>query len=113
MKRLFVKVLRRTNHVQVDVVRISKQSAVRCCLAFMVALSLAGSPAGAVESTEESLAAYADAANFQTNGATELAIDAWNKFLKKYPDDDMASKAAHYLGVCHMQKETSMENLLA
>ena len=60
----------------------------------------------AAESTDESLAAYADAANFQTNGATELAIDAWNKFLKDYPDDEMVSKAAHYLGVCHMQNET-------
>ena len=59
----------------------------------------------AAESTEESLAAYADAANFQTNGAIDLAIDGWKKFLDKYPDDDMASKAAHYLGVCFMQRE--------
>ncbi len=28
------------------------------------------------------MAAYADAANFQTNGAIDLAIDGWNKFLK-------------------------------
>ncbi|TWT98367.1 tetratricopeptide repeat protein [Stieleria varia] len=59
----------------------------------------------AAESTEESLAAYADAANFQTNGAIDLAIQAWKKFLDQYPDDDMASKAAHYLGVCYMQRE--------
>ncbi len=60
----------------------------------------------AADSTEQSLAAYADAANFQTNGAIELAIDAWNKFLQDYPDDEMAPKAAHYLGVCQMQKES-------
>ncbi|MGB7346278.1 MAG: tetratricopeptide repeat protein [Pirellulaceae bacterium] len=60
----------------------------------------------AKESSEESIAAYADAANFQTNGAFPLAIDAWNEFLKDYPDDDLASKAAHYLGVCYMQKES-------
>ncbi len=59
----------------------------------------------AAESTEESMAAYADAANFQTNGALPLAIDAWKAFLKDYADDPMASKAAHYLGVCLMQRE--------
>ena len=76
-------------------------------LALTICLSLAAvGQAGAADSTEQSLAAYADAANFQTNGAIELAIDAWNKFLQDYPDDEMAPKAAHYLGVCHMQKES-------
>ena len=56
-------------------------------------------------SGEKSLAAYADAANFQTNGALDLAIEAWEKYLKEYADDPMASKAAHYLGVCYMQQE--------
>ncbi|WP_436716787.1 tetratricopeptide repeat protein [Roseiconus lacunae] len=60
----------------------------------------------AAESTEESIALYADAANAQTGGAYPLAIDNWKKFLDKYPDDKLASKAAHYLGVCHMQKQT-------
>ncbi|MCO8120304.1 tetratricopeptide repeat protein [Stieleria sp. TO1_6] len=59
----------------------------------------------AAESTEESIALYADAANFQTSGALGLAIESWNKFLQTYPDDDLASKAAHYLGVCYMQQE--------
>lgn len=58
------------------------------------------------EPSEESMAAYADAANFQTGGAIELAIQGWQQFLKDYPDHSMASKAAHYLGVCHMQSET-------
>ncbi len=60
---------------------------------------------GAEASTEESMAAYADAANFQTNGALPLAIEGWSDFLKRYPQDEMASKAAHYLGVCWMQQE--------
>ncbi len=64
------------------------------------------SPASGKESTDESIAAYADAANFQTNGAFDLAIEAWQKFLKTYADDELASKASHYLGVCHMQRET-------
>ena len=56
-------------------------------------------------SDEKSMAAYADAANFQTNGALDLAIEAWNEFLKDHADDPMASKAAHYLGVCYMQHD--------
>ncbi|MCA9137983.1 MAG: tetratricopeptide repeat protein [Planctomycetales bacterium] len=59
----------------------------------------------AAESTEQSIALYADAANFQTSGAIDLAIENWKKFLATYSDDDLASKAAHYLGVCYMQKE--------
>ena len=51
------------------------------------------------------MADYADAANFQTGGAFDLAIEAWNKFLKEYPEHPLAAPAAHYLGVCLMQKE--------
>ena len=62
--------------------------------------------AGGEESEgENALAVYADAANFQTNGAIELAIDQWKRFLARFPDHEMASKAAHYLGVCFMQRE--------
>ncbi|MGV3485135.1 MAG: tetratricopeptide repeat protein [Planctomycetaceae bacterium] len=59
---------------------------------------------GAAEYNEKAMALYADAANFQTNGATELAIEGWKKFLEKYPNEPFASKAAHYLGVCYMQQ---------
>lgn len=47
---------------------------------------------------------YADAANFQNNGAFELAIEEWRKLLKDYPKDPLVSKASHYLGVCYMQQ---------
>ncbi|WP_162006563.1 tetratricopeptide repeat protein [Roseimaritima sediminicola] len=57
------------------------------------------------ESSEAAIAKYADAANFQTNGAMELAVEAWQEFLDQYPEDPLAPKAAHYLGVCLMQKE--------
>ncbi len=53
---------------------------------------------------EKAMALYADAANFQTNGALELAVEGWKKYLDKYPEEDYASKAAHYLGVCYMQQ---------
>ncbi|WP_353620870.1 tetratricopeptide repeat protein [Rhodopirellula sp. JC639] len=81
----------------------------RCCVLAIALTALLGLSIGdrlsAAESTEESIALYADAANFQTGGAIELAIQNWKKFLEMYPDDDLASKAAHYLGVCYMQKE--------
>ena len=56
--------------------------------------------------SEAAMAAYADAANFQTGGAIDLAIDGWQSFLTKYPKHPMAADAAHYLGVCYMQQET-------
>lgn len=57
------------------------------------------------KSSEAATAKYADAANFQTNGAFDLAITAWKEFLQEYPQDRLAPKAAHYLGVCYMQRE--------
>lgn len=56
--------------------------------------------------SEKAMTAYADAANFQTNGALDLAIEAWTEFLRDYADNPMASNAAHYLGVCYMQQES-------
>ena len=53
----------------------------------------------------KAMAAYADAANFQTGGAIDLAIEAWQKFIDQYPNDAKVSKAAHYLGVCYMQQD--------
>ncbi|QDS86199.1 tol-pal system protein YbgF [Rosistilla ulvae] len=58
------------------------------------------------ESSEEALAVYADAANFQNNGAFDLAIAEWKKFLKTHAKDPLASKAAHYLGISQMRKES-------
>ncbi|MFK8111478.1 MAG: tetratricopeptide repeat protein [Rubripirellula sp.] len=74
--------------------------------ALVVILVSLSAPARSDEPSEESMAAYADAANFQTGGAIDLAIEGWNGFLRKYPDHSMVSQAAHYLGVCHMQKES-------
>ncbi len=53
---------------------------------------------------EKAMALYADAANFQTNGALDLAIEGWKRYLEKYPNEPYATKAAHYLGVCYMQQ---------
>ncbi len=48
---------------------------------------------------------FADAANAQNNGAFPLAIEQWNKLLKDYPADPLASSARHFLGVCYLQQE--------
>ena len=55
------------------------------------------------ESTPEALALYSDAASFQNNMAFDLAVEEWAKFLAKFPQDPLASKAQHYLGVCQLQ----------
>lgn len=55
------------------------------------------------ESSPDALALYADAASFQNNGAFDLAVDEWAKFVEKFPQDPLAPKARHYLGVCQLQ----------
>ncbi|MCC9655961.1 tetratricopeptide repeat protein [Rhodopirellula halodulae] len=62
--------------------------------------------AATADKDSAAVAMYADAANFQTNGAIDLAIDTWQKFLKQFPESPLASKASHYLGVCYMQRDT-------
>ena len=92
----------RLSHVTVD---LAHPTLFARCFIVVLALSFQSGFAGAQESTEESIAAYADAASFQTNGAFDLAIESWSTFLDDYGDDPLASKAAHYLGVCQMQKD--------
>ena len=55
------------------------------------------------KSSDQALTMFADAANFQNNGAFELAAAEWEKFLQKFPDDPLLPKAQHYAGVCHLQ----------
>ncbi|MEM6364481.1 MAG: tetratricopeptide repeat protein [Planctomycetota bacterium] len=59
------------------------------------------------------LALYADAANFQTNGAVDLAIETWEVLLKRFPKSELAPKASHYLGVCFMQSSPPKWNRAA
>ena len=54
-------------------------------------------------SSAEAVLAFRDAANFQNNGAFELAIEEWQAFLKRHGKDPLAPKARHYLGVCQVQ----------
>src|SRR6186997_1345370 len=57
---------------------------------------------GAVSSSAAVLA-YREAANFQNNGALEVAAEEWQKFLKNHANDPLAAKAQHYLGMCQLQ----------
>jgi TolA-binding protein len=54
-------------------------------------------------SSSEAVLAYREAANFQNNGAFEVAVEEWQKFLKDHGKDPLAAKAQHYLGVCQLQ----------
>ncbi|MCU0981682.1 MAG: tetratricopeptide repeat protein, partial [Pirellulaceae bacterium] len=59
--------------------------------------------AKSANSPQEALGVYSDAANFQNNNAFDLAAEEWEKFLQKFPQDPLAAKAQHYLGVCNLQ----------
>jgi cellulose synthase operon protein C len=67
------------------------------------ALISAAQDKGAKRSTSEAVLAYREAANFQNNGAFEVAAEEWQKFLKNFSSDPLAPKAQHYLGVCQLQ----------
>jgi cellulose synthase operon protein C len=54
-------------------------------------------------SSPEAVLAYREAANFQNNGAFEIAAEEWQNFLKNHGKDPLAAKAQHYLGVCQLQ----------
>ncbi|MFM9069326.1 MAG: tetratricopeptide repeat protein [Planctomycetota bacterium] len=54
-------------------------------------------------SSAAAVALYTDAANAQNGGAYDLAIEQWEEFLTKFPQDPLHVKARHYLGVCRMQ----------
>lgn len=76
-------------------------------LAGLVLLASAGgrpaSLARAAESSPEAVAEFANAAEIQNNEQFELAALEWEKFLSNFPEDPLAVKARHYLGVCRMQ----------
>ena len=56
-------------------------------------------------SSPEALAVYADAASYQNNGAFDVAIEEWERFLKDFPQDPLAAKAQYYMGVCYLQTQ--------
>ncbi len=56
-------------------------------------------------SNRKAIAFYSDAAGYQNKGAYKLAVDEWKKLLDQFPEDPLASKGWHYLGICYTQLE--------
>ncbi|MBN02144.1 MAG: hypothetical protein CMJ77_23830 [Planctomycetaceae bacterium] len=79
----------------------------RPLICFLVALSVLSTTAWAQPATAESTAAanlaFRDAADFQNNGAYDLAAEAWAEFLKQHAGDPKALDAKYNLAVCAMQ----------
>ncbi|MBM4004431.1 MAG: tetratricopeptide repeat protein [Planctomycetes bacterium] len=55
------------------------------------------------KSSPEAVMDYSGAANIHNNGAYDLAIEEWTKFISTYPADPLTPKAQYYLAVCHVQ----------
>jgi cellulose synthase operon protein C len=45
---------------------------------------------------------FRDCAAFQDRGVYDLAADEWERFLEQFPQDPLAAKAHHYLGMCRL-----------
>ncbi len=75
-----------------------------CCGASAPLAALAQDQAAAqAKSTPAAIRQYRDAVALQNQGVYDLASDEWESFLKKFPEDPLAAKARHYLGVCKLQ----------
>jgi tol-pal system protein YbgF len=73
----------------------------------LVFLPLCSSGVGslAAEETEAATRQYAAAVGFQNQKLYDAAIDEWQTFLKKFPEDPRVARAWHYLGICSLQEK--------
>jgi len=55
------------------------------------------------QETEQATRQFAVAVGFQNQKLYEPAIEEWQGFLKKFPQDPRVDKATHYLGTCQLQ----------
>ncbi|MEM7473786.1 MAG: tetratricopeptide repeat protein [Planctomycetota bacterium] len=78
-----------------------KQMSVVVFFGLLLDGSLLAQPSGAED--DKAISVYADAAEFHNNGAFELATQEWQKFIQQYPENKLASKAHHYLGLAYIQ----------
>lgn len=77
-----------------------------CLVALSLAAPLAVGQEGALKlkkSTPASQKAYNMAAGVHNGGVYDVAAKQWDRFLTLYPEDELAPRAAHYLGICYMQ----------
>jgi TolA-binding protein len=76
-----------------------------CILLSCAAVTLAAdgdakSPAG--QSSDAARRQFDGAVALHKGGAFDLAVDEWEKFLKKFPDDPLAAQAQFFAGVCYL-----------
>src|SRR5438046_8279872 len=83
--------------------QVLERAALAVCFCAALVGSANGQQKAAPASSNEAALAYREAANFQNNGAFEVAAEEWQKFLKDHGKDPLAAKAQHYLGVCQLQ----------
>ena len=75
-------------------------------LAFVKLLSSA--PVSAQEAEQpprEAVLLFNDAVGLQNNGAFKAAVEAWDKFLTRYPKTSLSLKGHYYHGVCLIQEK--------
>ncbi|MEX0866441.1 MAG: tetratricopeptide repeat protein [Pirellulales bacterium] len=72
-------------------------------------LTFAGGRVAAQESSDAAKIAFKAAADFQNDELYDFAVDAYRDFLSRFPDDPLAPKARHYLGVCLIQEKKHAE----
>ncbi|MEI6540840.1 MAG: tetratricopeptide repeat protein, partial [Planctomycetota bacterium] len=73
------------------------------CLASGLLLTRLTATAVHGEETAQGTRQFAVAVGFQNQKLYESAIDEWNTFLQKFPEDSRVDKATHYLGTCQLQ----------
>src|SRR5439155_18959845 len=57
-------------------------------------------PAG--QSSDAARRQFDGAVALHKGGAFDLAVDEWEKFLQKFPDDPLAAQAQFFAGVCYL-----------
>ena len=65
------------------------------------------------QETEAATRQYAVAVGFQNQKLYDAAIDEWQTFLKKFPDDGRVDRGHHYLGTCCLQQKRYPEAVAA
>jgi TolA-binding protein len=71
---------------------------------FVLALCSAAHTGAQENSSPKAIGRYRAAVAMQNKQMYDLAAQEWATFLKQHPDDPLAAKARHYLGVCYFQQ---------
>ena len=72
-------------------------------LVFLCLIALSATVPATAQETEAGTRQFAVAVGFQNQKLYEQAIDEWQTFVKKFPQDPRLDKAQHYLGTCQLQ----------